>query len=85
VLGFGRFAQLGVKAPETRDPRPARPGGPNDPAPCPSGLPYWTPGSESPDWTNNRALFPAWDPRNPAEKGLRVLIASARSSVFIAQ
>jgi phosphatidylserine/phosphatidylglycerophosphate/cardiolipin synthase-like enzyme len=82
VLGFGRFALLGVEA---GNPGSGRAGGPDDPAPCPTGLPYWAPGRESPDWTNDRALYPRWDPRNPAERGLRALIASARSSVFIAQ
>jgi phosphatidylserine/phosphatidylglycerophosphate/cardiolipin synthase-like enzyme len=85
VLGFGRFSLLGVGLPAGRDFGAGGAGGPDDPAPCPSGLPYWAPGSESPDWTNDRALFPAWDPRNPAETGLRTLIGSARSSVFIAQ
>jgi phosphatidylserine/phosphatidylglycerophosphate/cardiolipin synthase-like enzyme len=85
VLGFGRFALLGVKPPGMGDRGSGRPGGQDDPAPCPTGLPFWTPGTESPDWTNDQALFPRYDPRNPAEKGLRTLIASARSSVFIAQ
>jgi phosphatidylserine/phosphatidylglycerophosphate/cardiolipin synthase-like enzyme len=82
ILGFGRFSLMGVKAPGARGRRSGRPG---DPAPCPTGLPYWTPGRESPDWTNDRSLFPRYDARNPAETGLRALIASARSSVFIAQ
>jgi phosphatidylserine/phosphatidylglycerophosphate/cardiolipin synthase-like enzyme len=82
VLGVGRFALLGVKDP---GPRPRLPDGPNDPAPCPTGLPFWAPGQESPDWTNDSSVFPLYDPRNPAERGLRALIESARSSVFIAQ
>lgn len=83
VLGFGRFSVLGVEAPGARGPESR--GGPDDPAPCPTGLPFWAPGRESPDWTNDRSLFSRYDPRNPAETGLRALIASARSSVFIAQ
>ena len=82
VLGLGRFALLGVPDP---GPQPRLPDGPDDPAPCPTGLPYWSATGESPDWTNDRSLFPTYDPRNPAETGLRTLIASARSSVFIAQ
>ena len=82
VLGFGRLALLGVNDPGV--PATGR-GSPDDPAPCPTGLPYYAPGRESPDWTNDPAATPEWDPRNPAETGLRTLIASARSSVFIAQ
>ena len=82
VLGFGRLALLGVSAPN--GPAIGR-GGPDNPAPCPTGLPYYAPGQESPDWTNHPLATSQWDPRNPAETGLRALIASARSSVFIAQ
>jgi phosphatidylserine/phosphatidylglycerophosphate/cardiolipin synthase-like enzyme len=84
VLGFGRLGLLGVPAPAGPAATPDR-GGPSDPAPCPSGLPYWGPGDESPDWTNERARFAAYDPRNPADAGFRALIASARRTVFIAQ
>jgi phosphatidylserine/phosphatidylglycerophosphate/cardiolipin synthase-like enzyme len=85
VLGFGRLGLLGVRAPSAPSPGSIGPGDPDDPAPCPSGLPWYAPGAESPDWTNDLASMPAYDPRNPADTGLRTLIASARSSVFIAQ
>ena len=84
MLGFGRLSLLGVKPPSGPT-RPSGRGAPDDPAPCPTGLPFFTPATESPDWTNDRAYWPAFDRRDPAGTGLRALIRSARSSVFIAQ
>ncbi len=77
VLGFGRLSLLGVRPPSGPT-RPSGRGAPDDPSPCPTGLPFFTPATESPDWTNDRAYWPAFDRRDPAGTGLRALIRSAR-------
>ncbi|MBD0282924.1 MAG: hypothetical protein ICV69_12140 [Thermoleophilaceae bacterium] len=84
VLGFGELGLRGVRVPGSPG-RSAGPSAPNDPGPCPSPLPYYTPGAVSPDWTNDPAYSRAFDRRNPAGAAFRSLIKSARSSVFLAQ
>ena len=83
VLGFGQLGLRGVRLPSS--PGPPDPSSPSNPGPCPSPLPFYTPGRVSPDWTNNPAYTPAFDRRNPAGAAFRTLIRSARSAVFISQ